>query len=155
MRVDHIPIYEKLPSPSDSFAPDQEFNPDKVIGMINRAVADTDDPMAYCIQESDALMVCSPGAVHQEGFDENSLYIIGFGTSPIDYEYAVGIVNHLNDEFIRISSYSEKEKHQVISRRLILRAAKVIRWLMVGDVDVQEAKSGSTLTPDKLPKDFK
>ena len=127
-----LPIYEKLPSPSDSsFLPDFEFKPDKVVGRIPRDYADTEDPMAFCIQEGEAYMVCSPEAVKLHGFESEELYIIGFGTSIIDYECVIGTVGEVDQEHLRVLDYAETIKERVVSRRSIVRAAKVIRWVMV------------------------
>ena len=128
----YIPIYEKLPSPSESsFFPDAQLIDDRKLGRIRRNLADIDDPLAFCLPMDGALMVCSPQAVTVEGFCSADLYAIGFGTDITDYEIVIGTVLELDDAWVRVSVYSQHVKHFVIKRNQIKRAAKIIRWLIV------------------------
>jgi len=132
MASTYIPIYERLPSPSESsFIPDANSIIDRRLGRIRRKLADVDDPLAFCLPMEGALMVCSPQAVTIEGYSPADLYAIGYGNDVSDYEIIIGTVLELDEAWVRVSEYSDNVKHHVIQRDQIRRAAKVMRWLIL------------------------
>ncbi len=132
-----IPILAEVPASNGQSV---EGGYDQGIGedYISRSAVGVTDPLAYALRvKGDSmapvlvdgdLVICSPEAVQQNGFENGSIYAIRFD-SEHDDETTIKRVRTIGNNEIELRPENDRHQTRIVPLSSIVRAAKAIRKL--------------------------